>query len=339
MAQIITNPWFLIPPSGGVTTIPLTDRNQEYNILAGDEAIEVTITVDATFASSGTPKEGMRVIFNYGGGVVYDGGTVTIFGYTMSEAEALAKYMIFCDYTVSTWVVRLFFLAGDTIHAPIDGKYVQDGTMDGNKLITNSVPLSKLEAAGGQGDLIRAGTAGAYETFVAKTSGYIVIGDGTNAISVPVSGDITIDETGAVTIGDDAVTGAKIASQTITSDNLVADLLVDTKIIPVSFESGETGAFAKIKMKGNGTITDIYAVALKTIAGTDAATITPKNNAGTSMTVTTPISFAASDAAGTAYDSAITGNNTYVDGDIILLTTAKTTAGGKALVTLSVLKA
>src|ERR1019366_7188428 len=38
MAQIITNPWFLIPPSGGVTTIPLTDRNQEYNILAGDEA-------------------------------------------------------------------------------------------------------------------------------------------------------------------------------------------------------------------------------------------------------------------------------------------------------------
>ena len=81
---------------------------------------------------------------------------------------------------------------------------------------------------------------------------------------------------------------------------------------------------------------NVYAIATKAIAATDAGTVVLKDNAGTTMTVTTPISFAASDAFGTAYTSAVTASNTFVAGDILTILTAKTTAGGKVLISLEV---
>jgi len=41
------------------------------------------------------------------------------------------------------------------------------------------------------------------------------------------------------------------------------------------------------------------------------------------------ITFTASDARGTAYTAIPSANNTFVEGDILTFTTAKTTAGGK----------
>ena len=48
----------------------------------------------------------------------------------------------------------------------------------------------------------------------AKTDGQILVGDGTDITSVAVVGDVTLDNTGAVTIADDAVTTAKLANIT-----------------------------------------------------------------------------------------------------------------------------
>ncbi len=87
-----------------------------------------------------------------------------------------------------------------------------------------------------------------------------------------------------------------------------------------------------------GVVQEVYAEAVKGIAATDSATVILKDNAGTTMTVTTPIVFAASDAFGTVYSSAITANNSFVAGDVITINTAKATAGGKALVTLKILR-
>ena len=48
------------------------------------------------------------------------------------------------------------------------------------------------------------------------------------------------------------------------------------------------------------------------------------------------ITFTASDARGTAYTSSPSANNTFSAGELLTLTTAKTTAGGKVLVSIKV---
>ncbi len=48
----------------------------------------------------------------------------------------------------------------------------------------------------------------------AKTDGQILVGNGTDITSVAVTGDVALDNTGAVTIADDAVTTAKLANIT-----------------------------------------------------------------------------------------------------------------------------
>jgi len=121
---------------------------------------------------------------------------------------------------------------------------------------------------------------------------------------------------------DGSVTVAKV------EDNLKYELIV----VNVSFESGELGDY-KIKIPFNCNCTEFYARAIKAIAGTDNATITPKNNAGTTMTSGT-ITFTASDAFGTAYTSTPSANNTFAAGEYMTLTTAKTTAGGKAQISI-----
>ena len=110
--------------------------------------------------------------------------------------------------------------------------------------------------------------------------------------------------------------------------------VADTVQLQVSFESGYTGDF-KIKMPYAGTVTEIYAYATKAIGSTDNGTITPKNNAGTTMTSGT-ITFTASDARGTAYTSTPSANNTFIAGDILTFTTAKTTSGGVVQLSISV---
>jgi hypothetical protein len=74
------------------------------------------------------------------------------------------------------------------------------------------------------------------------------------------------------------------------------------------------------------------------MGGTDAGTVIVKNNAGTTMTMSTPVSIPLSTAIGTAYETTITANNTFVAGDVITVFTAKTTAGGKIANTLGIVR-
>ncbi len=225
-------------------------------------------------------------------------------------------------------------------NSPLSGELIVEETIGLDSRVANvdnSINLTKLLDST-RGYLIRAGASGIHEEFQAKTSGQIVMGNGTDVSSVAMSGDATINGSGVITIASNAITTAKINTAQVTVSKLEASAQLEVITIPVSFESGELTSY-KFKMPYPGSITNIYAECVKAIANTDAATITPKNNAGTTMTVTTPISFAASDPLTTAYTSAITGNNTFIAGDIITLLTAKVTAGGKALVSLTIQRA
>ncbi len=135
----------------------------------------------------------------------------------------------------------------------------------------------------------------------------------------------------ATAFPDDKLTSQKlnVASMAgyITPAMLSTSAATELLIVDVSFESGELGDF-KIKIPYACTVLEFYSYAIKAVAGTDNGTITPKNNAGTTMT-SGVITYTASDARGTAYTSTPSANNTFSAGDFLTLTTAKTTAGGK----------
>lgn len=65
-----------------------------------------------------------------------------------------------------------------------------------------------------QGTVKVGGASDAPTDLDASTDGYILIGDGTDVNSVAVSGDVTITNAGAVTIGNDKVDNDKLANMT-----------------------------------------------------------------------------------------------------------------------------
>lgn len=159
------------------------------------------------------------------------------------------------------------------------------------------------------------------------TAGQVVINDGSGVMSSeaqlsPVRGGLGLD--------------ASAATGFVTYNAGTANIgaISETIQLQVSFESGYAGDF-KILMPYAGTVTGIYAYAIKAIAGTDNGTIVPKNNGGTTMTSGT-ITFTASDARGTAYSSTPSANNTFADGDLLTFTTAKATAGGVVQLSITV---
>jgi len=118
---------------------------------------------------------------------------------------------------------------------------------------------------------------------------------------------------------DDSVTVAKVES----------NLEHQWKYVNVSFETSEVGDM-KVTMP-KCTVVSFNASVSKAIAATDDATIVPKNNAGTAMTSGT-LTLTASSAIGTQFTSTPSANNTFTEGQTMTLTTAKTTAGGKAII-------
>lgn len=112
----------------------------------------------------------------------------------------------------------------DSIFANISG----DATVAGGGALTiaaDSVENSML-ANITQGSIKVGGGSNAPTDLDAKTDGQILIGDGTDINSVAVSGDITIDNAGATTIGADKVHGTML--NTDSADTSTIELSSDT---------------------------------------------------------------------------------------------------------------
>jgi hypothetical protein len=159
----------------------------------------------------------------------------------------------------------------------------------------------------------------------------------------------TIEEANIV---DDAVTENKILDASITKDKIAADAVTTSKledeavtvaklyntireevlIVPVSFESNEQGDNT-ISIPFACTVNSIRYTITKAIAATDAASITLYIN-GVLMTPNS-ISIPASTVINSTAVTSVTANNTVTAGQQLKFTTAKTTAGGKALLTVN----
>jgi hypothetical protein len=103
------------------------------------------------------------------------------------------------------------------------------------------------------------------------------------------------------------------------------------KTILISFETGEQCDY-RIYFNSNVMITGIKGIVVKAIAATNNGTITGANSTGASTAGV--ITANASDALGTEYSVTPTSNNTVASGSYYQLTSLKSTAGGKVLVTI-----
>ena len=143
------------------------------------------------------------------------------------------------------------------------------------------------------------------------------------------------DAVTTVKIDDDAVTTAKIDDDAVTAAKLSTQSKKYPLVVEVSFETSEVGCNNTILMPHDGKVNKIYWQVTHPIAGSNDATVTPKDGSGTTMTGGT-ITITQSSVLNTEGEVSVTANNTFAAGDYIKFITAKTNAGGKARLVIEV---
>lgn len=159
----------------------------------------------------------------------------------------------------------LFNASGNLIKVPITG----DITIDVNGVV--SIGAAKITGGKIATGTITTGniaTAAAIDLYklANQTAGYIVAANSSGVLrAVAISGDVTIDTSGVITIGAAKVTGSKIATGTITTGNIGTNAgielykLVHATAAQVPVFNG-SGVLAAATISGDATISSSGAV-------------------------------------------------------------------------------
>lgn len=135
-----------------------------------------------------------------------------------------------------------------------------------------------------RGEILRGNSSSVAAAHAAKTSGQILVGDGTDIVSVAVSGDVTLASSGAVTIAAGAVEQSMIAAASL--DGTVAKVAASENVI------GAVPVIHVFTVDGGANDTQAITLTHKTRiidflvvlggAGTGSGTVT-LSNAGTAI--------------------------------------------------------
>jgi len=115
----------------------------------------------------------------------------------------------------------------------INSEHYTDGSIDTAHIGDDQVTLAKM-AAITRGSLIVGGSSNAPTALDAKTSGQILVGDGTDLNSVAVSGDIGLATNGAMTIQSSAVEGSMLNNNVISGLTALTSGLATTDEMMIS---------------------------------------------------------------------------------------------------------
>jgi hypothetical protein len=319
----------------------------------------VVLAANYTLEYNDLPALGtsFRVWFSFPS-IDVNGNTISIFGATVT-ADMITAVFGYFDFTVVATHSGNQLVAS---YAP--WSLDEASVISGATLMAGTTALAKL-ASGTSAQIIVA-NAGGVPTYVAMSGDGTITNAGVFAIAAGVIVDADVNASAAITRSKIAAgtaahvvinaagtglfsseaqlansrggTGQDTSASTgfakVASGTWSVAALTDVLLLAVSFETGEVGDF-KITMPFAGTVTEIYAYVTKAIAATDDATITPKNQAGTTMTDGV-ITFTASDPRGTAETSTPSANNTFIAGDVLTFTAAKATAGGKCQMSITI---
>lgn len=353
--------------SGATYTLNLTDTGTSYYNFTGTGSLTGNVTIQP----SGTPTaDGLLFRIYFSGALVKGAFTFTIFGTAITAGQMLTNFVMDCQYvtTTASWetylnpdfsaavigtaniedlavttakIDNLAVTAGKIAADAVTTAKILDSNVTTAKIADDNVTLAKM-ADITRGSIIVGGTSNAPTLLDAKTNLSILTGDGTDIKSVATAaGDVIPAYSGANliwTIQSNAVTTSKIAASNITTVKLETNLKYWQVVMPISWEAGEQ-CNNVFYTRNSLTISKAYLSVTKAIAGTDDATATIQiNGVGVTNGV---ITVTASSALNTVFSCTPTALNTYLTGgtDVALqVVTAKTTAGGKGLITILMLE-
>ncbi len=195
-------------------------------------AAPITLINDAIIAVTGTPLEGMNLEILHGGGFTTDVAnniSLEIFSRELTDAQAMSASYIKAYYNGTSWDVRI--LPTETVGVKnIEGANIVDASVKTAAIGQKAVTLEKF-ANIARGSILLGGAADAAAVLDAKTSGRMLVGNGTDVDSVAMSGAMTMDAAGVTTIASSSITNEmlvnspleyKTAVRTITSAEFLA---------------------------------------------------------------------------------------------------------------------
>jgi len=200
MSDILIYEDYQIPTGLTTKVFDVSNSISVYRLLGS-----VTLLADVTLSLGGTPQEGMNVKFVYTGGVTIEANALTILGFGLTADMAVSQYTFDCNYIDGNWYIQVIGFNFSSSYT-MSGVSILPASITTDVMFDdNVITLPKL-ANGTQGDIIRAGASGVYESYSASTDGYMLIGDGTDVNSVEITGAININNAGLVTIPDGTIT-------------------------------------------------------------------------------------------------------------------------------------
>ena len=187
-------------------------------------------------------------------------------------------------FTIGTGAVEHAMLAGDAV----DGDNIGDDVVDSEHIAAGAIALEHMSSASVDSDNIvndsivnadiNSSAAISHSKLANVTNGQILVGNGSNVpTAVAVSGDITLANTGAVTIANDAVDTDQIADDAVEAAQLGSNAVVNDSVA-----SGAAIEFTKLEdldstkiLVGNGSnkATEVSMSGDINIATTGATTI------------------------------------------------------------------
>jgi hypothetical protein len=292
--------------STGSITIPVDLATSTPDVVYEDNIITGSVTLAATVSvvAGGTPTKGQKIRIYWDATVAPATFDVNVLGTNLpTNTIKGGKFVIECLYDGTAWVVdtRAIILEDDSV--------VTTAIADNN--VTND-KLADMT----RGTIKVGGAANAPTDLDAKTSGQILVGDGTDVASVAVSGDATLASSGALTIAAGAVDGTKLAANSRKNQINIYS----------SFENASELGVVKYKICYDCTVDAIHATVTKaSAAGT--MTCVFKDNSSAVLTGS-QIDASSALALGNIVSTTPTANNTFSAGDTITL--EKSIASGAA---------
>jgi len=198
----------------GVITLPKLADQEEYSILSNSTVAAGAPTALAWTDESILIRESGSAIKNLvvGAGTIVGrtaaGNLSALSGADFVGMTPLASASIFIGSAANISTAQV--LAGDATitlggvmtiaNDAITTVKILNDNVTTAKIADNNITYAKIVDFGARGNILRGGVAGAPEEHVAVTSGQVLLGDGTDITSTPISGLFTLSGAGVATI-------------------------------------------------------------------------------------------------------------------------------------------
>jgi len=319
--------------TGGCTNISLypssaSETIYAYHVVEGTETL--TSDFDITAIEKTVRYRYLNILWN--ANVTTGGNSVTILGKTVSESVlAAGSFIVEAWYDGDNWVVSIIPIATlvdteDIADTAVTTPKIENDAVTTPKIAASSVTTPKIAddaitnvklANITRGSVKVGGASDAPTDLDAKTSGNILVGDGTDVVSVHVSGDATLSSAGSLTILNDKITTAKILDASVTAEKLTAGARKDSFSIRLDFDdASKLGGQIFLPVCYNCTV-DAVKATLVGAAGSDLTVII--KDAGGSVMTGSQIDVPSATVVGNVITSTVTGNNTITGGTNMIL--------------------